>query len=52
MKCFAVVCTVQVTAIVESTEIHLVPCLNPDGQTRAQRHNLRDQDLNRGFPGG
>jgi hypothetical protein len=32
-------------------EIHLVPCLNPDGYTSGSRHNANDEDLNRGFPG-
>jgi murein tripeptide amidase MpaA len=32
-------------------EIHLVPCLNPDGFTNDTRNNANDEDLNRGFPG-
>jgi len=41
----------RVTAIVDTTEVHLLPSLNPDGNEVCTRHNANDEDLNRAFPG-
>jgi len=41
----------QITAIVDNTETHLVPSINPDGYREDTRHNVHDEDLNRAFPG-
>ena len=37
--------------LVDSTDIHLVPSINPDGCEAGTRHNVNDKDLNREFPG-
>jgi hypothetical protein len=39
-----------VTDLVDHTEIHIVPCLNPDGNAAGSRYNANDQDLNRDYP--
>ncbi len=39
-----------VTDLVDHTEIHVVPCLNPDGHAAGTRYNANGQDLNRDFP--
>ena len=35
----------------DSTDIHLVPSINPDGCEAGTRYNVNDKDLNREFPG-
>ena len=35
----------------DNTDIHLMPSVNPDGDALDTRHNVNDEDLNRGFPG-
>ena len=37
--------------LADSTDIHLAPSLNPDGEAADTRHNTNDEDLNRAFPG-
>lgn len=39
-----------ITDLVDNTEIHIVPCLNPDGLAAGQRTNAHSVDLNRNFP--
>jgi predicted deacylase len=39
-----------VTDLVDHTEIHIVPCLNPDGNVAGSRFNANGQDLNRDYP--
>jgi hypothetical protein len=39
-----------VTDLVDHTEIHIVPCLNPDGNVVGSRYNANGQDLNRDYP--
>ena len=34
-----------------TTDIHLLPSVNPDGYEAETRNNANDQDLNRAFPG-
>ncbi len=40
----------RVTGLVDSTDIHIVPCLNPDGLVAGLRDNAHGVDLNRNFP--
>ena len=40
----------RVTKLLDSTEVHLVPSLNPDGFERVTRGNSRGVDLNSNFP--
>ena len=40
----------RLTALVDLTEIWLLPSMNPDGTELAQRYNFNDFDLNRNFP--
>lgn len=40
----------EVVRLLESTEVHLLPSLNPDGFVLKTRNNANDRDLNRGFP--
>ncbi|KAM5180089.1 carboxypeptidase D [Mantella aurantiaca] len=50
----------RITRLINSTDIYIVPCLNPDGFHRAQegdcqgqsggRNNGKNRDLNRNFP--
>ena len=42
---------IGVRSLVDNTDVHLVPSLNPDGCEAGTRHNVHDVDLNRGFPG-
>ena len=39
-----------VTELVDNTDIHIVPSLNPDGQVAGARENANAKDLNRNFP--
>ena len=41
----------RVRRIVDTTDIHLLPSVNPDGNAADSRHNANDEDLNRAFPG-
>ena len=41
----------SVTKLLNTTEIHLVPSMNPDGFERVTRNNYNEVDLNREFPG-
>ena len=41
----------RVTELLDNTEIHLVPSMNPDGFEAVSRGNYNNVDLNRGFPG-
>ncbi len=40
----------EVTNLVDHYEIHIVPCLNPDGLVAGTRRNAHNMDLNRNFP--
>ncbi|HCN08039.1 MAG TPA: hypothetical protein DIT01_08910, partial [Lentisphaeria bacterium] len=39
-----------VTALVDSTDIHVLPIMNPDGYAKDNRYNTAGYDLNRNFP--
>lgn len=39
-----------ITNLIDSTRIHIVPTINPDGYKRSQRPNANMIDLNRNFP--
>ncbi len=39
-----------VTDLVDNYEIHIIPCLNPDGLTAGTRGNANGRDLNRNYP--
>ena len=41
----------RVRRILDNTEIHLVPSMNPDGFEAVTRENYNRVDLNRAFPG-
>ena len=41
----------RVRNLVDTTDIHLLPSVNPDGNAADTRHNTNDEDLNRAFPG-
>ena len=41
----------RVMRILDNTEIHLVPSMNPDGFEAVTRGNYNQVDLNRAFPG-
>jgi len=38
------------TEILNSVDVYIVPCLNPDGFLRGSRSNIHGYDLNRNFP--
>ena len=40
----------RITGLVDSTEIWLLPSMNPDGTAAARRYNANNYDLNRNFP--
>jgi len=40
----------EITDILDKREIHILPCMNPDGFHRRRRTNARGYDLNRNFP--
>ena len=40
----------RVTKIVNSTDIYIMPSMNPDGFEAGQRENANSRDLNRDFP--
>ncbi|UCF66549.1 MAG: proprotein convertase P-domain-containing protein [Acidobacteriota bacterium] len=40
----------RVTELVNSTEIWIMPSMNPDGTAMSQRYNANSYDLNRDFP--
>ncbi len=40
----------ELTALVDNTEIFIMPSMNPDGSERKQRGNANGVDLNRNFP--
>ena len=37
--------------IIDTTDLHILPSANPDGDAADTRHNVNDEDLKRGFPG-
>jgi len=41
----------RIQRILDTTDIHLLPSVNPDGNACDKRHNANDEDLNRAFPG-
>lgn len=40
----------RIKQLLDTTDIHLVPSINPDGYTMETRNNHNDEDLNRNFP--
>ena len=44
-------CDTRIKKIVDTTDIFLVPSVNPDGFEAESRYNSNDEDLNRAFPG-
>jgi len=40
----------EITQLLDTTEIHILPSMNPDGFQRRRRTNARGYDLNRNFP--
>ncbi|MBN2451700.1 MAG: choice-of-anchor D domain-containing protein, partial [Lentisphaeria bacterium] len=42
----------RLTALVDTTDLWLVPVMNPDGLTAVSRYNASGYDLNRSFPDG
>ncbi len=40
----------RITHLVDHTDIHVTPMINPDGNTVDTRHNANDIDLNRNYP--
>ncbi len=40
----------RITSLVDSTEIWILPSMNPDGTALARRYNAGNVDLNRNFP--
>jgi len=41
----------RVKFLIQNTDIHLMPSMNPDGNAADTRNNSNDEDLNRSFPG-
>lgn len=41
----------EIKELIDTTDIHLLPSINPDGCENGTRHNVNDKDLNREFPG-
>lgn len=41
----------RIRRIVDTTDIFLVPSVNPDGFEIESRYNVNEEDLNRAFPG-
>ena len=41
----------RVRRLIDTTDIFLVPSINPDGAEMESRYNTNDEDLNRAFPG-
>ena len=41
----------RIRRIIDTTDLHILPSANPDGDAADTRHNINDEDLNRGFPG-
>jgi len=41
----------RITKLLDTTDLHLAPSLNPDGYCSLTRNNSRDEDLNRNYPG-
>ena len=41
----------RIMRIVDTTDIFLVPSVNPDGFEMESRYNTNEEDLNRAFPG-
>ena len=39
-----------ITTLVDHTDIHILPVMNPDGYVLGQRYNVAEKDLNRNFP--
>lgn len=40
----------RITSLVDSVEIWIMPCVNPDGFVSQTRYNAHGEDLNRSFP--
>jgi len=40
----------RITKLIDSTDIYIIPSMNPDGFERATRGNAQNYDLNRNFP--
>lgn len=40
----------EITKLINNTEIYIMPSMNPDGSKRRQRANANGYDLNRNFP--
>jgi len=40
----------RITGLVDETEMHIMPLMNPDGFTLGRRSNVNGVDLNRNFP--
>jgi hypothetical protein len=40
----------RITRLMETTQIYILPSMNPDGANRRSRYNARNADLNRSFP--
>jgi murein tripeptide amidase MpaA len=40
----------NIVTLIDSTEIYIMPSMNPDGYSANQRENANNEDLNRNFP--
>ncbi len=40
----------RITALMDNTDIHILPSMNPDGFEVRLRNNLQGKDLNRNWP--